>query len=163
MAAMVTRGHKKTEHTTKEVHRRSTARLCAVQALYQMDMVATPLAGVTEEFLSHRLGAGIDGEIYSETDKAFFVSLVEGVVAEQTKIDVLIDENLATGWRLERIDSTLRAILRAACYELLQRDDIPTRVVIDEYIDVAHAFFSGDEPGVVNAVLDNLAKKLHRE
>ena len=79
---------------------------------------------------------------------------------EQLEIDPLIDQQLAEGWRLTRVDSILRAILRAGVYELMFRDDVPARVVITEYIDIAHAFFAGDEPKVVNGVLDRLGHKI---
>jgi transcription antitermination protein NusB len=82
------------------------------------------------------------------------------VVARQRDIDPLLDQQLAVGWRLVRIDSILRAVLRGGLYELMERQDVPARVVIDEYIEVAHAFFAGDEPKVVNGILDKLARKL---
>jgi transcription antitermination protein NusB len=85
---------------------------------------------------------------------------LKGVVRRQREVDPLIDRQLAEGWRLYRVDSIVRAILRAASYELLELNDVPPRVVISEYIDVAHAFFAGDEPRVVNGVLDQLARKL---
>ena len=85
-------------------------------------------------------------------------AIVEGVVREQLRIDPLVDQHLAEGWRLNRVDSILRAILRAGAYEILLRDDVPARVVISEYIDLAHAFFEGDEPKVVNGILDKIAR-----
>ena len=139
---------------------RSTARLGAVQALYQMDMAGTDLNAVVKEFSEHRLGAEIEGERYKEADTGFFEEIIRGVVRLQRDIDPRLDERLATGWRLTRIDSILRAILRSAAFELMERHDVPVRVVINEYIDVSRAFFEDDEPKVVNAVLDNLAKYL---
>ena len=138
----------------------SAARLGAVQALYQMDMAGTDLSEVVREFEEHRLGCEIEGEVYKQADMAFFTALVEGVVRVQREIDPLLDERLAKGWRLVRIDSILRAILRSAAFELQERHDVPGRVVINEYIDIARAFFDGDEPKVVNGVLDALAKHL---
>lgn len=142
---------------------RSAARLAAVQALYQMDVAQTPLDDIVEEFVEHRLGGEIEGEIYEAADEAHFEDLVRGVVREQRAIDEGVNGSLASGWALARLDSTLRAILRAGTYELRRCKDIPLKVIISEYVDVAHAFFEGDEPGVVNAVLDRLGQGLRGE
>ncbi len=139
---------------------RSTARLGAVQALYQMDIAGTDLNDVVKEFSEHRLGAEVEGDHYKDADGEFFEAIIRGVVEHQREIDPLLDERLATGWRLVRIDSILRAILRSAAFELRERHDVPARVVLNEYIDIARAFFEGDEPKVVNGVLDGLAKHL---
>lgn len=138
---------------------RSAARLAAVQALYQMDMTGIDLNEVIAEFEAHRLGKEIEGCQYADVEPAFFRDLVEGVVREQLKIDPLIDKQLAEGWRLTRVDSILRAILRAGAYEILMRKDVPPRVVISEYVDIAHAFFGEEEPKVVNGILDRLAHR----
>ncbi len=137
---------------------RSAARLAAIQALYQMDMTSIDSPSVIAEFEAHRLGQEIEGSQYCEAEAAFFRDLVEGVVREQLRIDPLIDRHLAEGWRLHRVDSILRAILRAGAYEILGRSDVPARVVISEYVDLAHAFFEGEEPKVVNGILDKLAR-----
>jgi len=143
---------------------RSQARLAAVQALYQMDLAETDLAAVIEEFKAHRLGHGSDNGTDHGTggkaDPEHFAGVLRGVVRRQREIDPLIDRQLAEGWRLTRIDSIVRAILRAATFELMELKDVPPRVVISEYVDVAHAFFEGDESKVVNGVLDGLARKL---
>ncbi len=131
-----------------------------VQALYQMDMSGIDLNEVVSEFETHRLGQEIEGDQYNQAEAVFFRDLVEGVVREQRKLDPLIDEQLAEGWRLNRVDSILRAILRAGTYELALRDDVPARVVISEYLDIAHAFFGDEEPRVVNGILDRLAHKV---
>jgi N utilization substance protein B len=138
---------------------RSAARLAAVQALYQMDMTGIDLNEVVAEFETHRLGQEVEGEQYCEAEAQFFRDLVEGVVREQRRLDPMIDQQLAEGWRLTRVDSILRAILRSGAYELLLRDDVPARVVITEYVDIAHAFFGEDEPKVVNGILDRLGHK----
>jgi transcription antitermination protein NusB len=138
---------------------RSQARLAAVQALYQMDLAETDLAAVIEEFKDHRLGDR-DNDTAAQADPEHFATLLKGVVRCQREIDPMIDRQLAEGWRLTRIDSIVRAILRAAAFELMELKDVPPRVVISEYIEVAHAFFEGDEPKVVNGVLDSLARKL---
>ncbi|MEE8633014.1 MAG: transcription antitermination factor NusB [Methyloceanibacter sp.] len=145
---------------TNRAESRSAARLAVVQALYQMDMSGIDLNEVVSEFETHRLGQEIEGDQYNQAEAVFFRDLVEGVVREQRKLDPLIDEQLAEGWRLNRVDSILRAILRAGTYELALRDDVPARVVISEYIDIAHAFFGDEEPRVVNGILDRLAHKV---
>ena len=97
---------------------------------------------------------------HEEVERTFFEELIKGVVARQREIDPMIDQQLATGWRLGRLDSILRAILRGGTYELLARLDVPARSILSAYVDLAHDFFSGDEPKVVNGVLDKLAHKL---
>jgi N utilization substance protein B len=149
-------GRGKTENRASS---RSAARLAAVQALYQMDMTGIDLTDVITEFETHRLGKEIEDCQYRDAEPAFFRGLVEGVVREQLRVDPLIDKQLAEGWRLTRVDSILRAILRAGAYEILIRDDVPARVVISEYVDIAHAFFSEEEPKVVNGILDRLSHK----
>jgi len=149
----------KRSQTKPRAASRSAARLAAVQALYQMDITGIDLTEVVAEFEAHRLGKEIEGCHYAEVEAAFFRDLVEGVVREQLKIDPLIDQQLAEGWRLTRVDSILRAILRAGAYEILFRSDVPARVAISEYVDVAHAFFAGEEPKVVNGILDSIGHK----
>jgi N utilization substance protein B len=139
---------------------RSQARLAAVQALYQMDLAETDLAAVIEEFKAHRLGTDLDNGTAAEADPQHFAGVLRGVVRRQREIDPMIDRQLAQGWRLTRIDSIVRAILRAGTFELMELADVPARVVISEYIEVAHAFFEGEQPKVVNGVLDALARKL---
>jgi N utilization substance protein B len=139
---------------------RSQARLATVQALYQMDLAETDLLEVIEEFKQHRLGGSADGNGMGDADQEHFAQVLRGVVKRQREIDPMIDQQLATGWRLVRIDSIVRAILRAATLELIELSEVPPRVIISEYIDVAHAFFEGDEPKLVNGVLDQLARKL---
>lgn len=136
-------------------NRRSVARLAAVQALYQIDLTGTPPEQVIVEFRSHRLDetAGKDA-----ADAEFFGELVGGVVARRGEIDALLAPLLAEGWTIERLEKVLRAILRAGAFEILARGDVPAAVVIDEYVRVAHAFFSEREPGVVNGILDRLAR-----
>jgi N utilization substance protein B len=140
---------------------RSQARLAAVQALYQMDLAATDVAEVIEEFTANRLTPDAEDDAVGEADPEHFARVVKGVVRRQVEIDPLIDTRLAQGWRLVRVDSILRAILRAGAFELMElKGEVPARVVISEYIEVAHAFFEGDEPRVVNGVLDGLAREL---
>lgn len=144
----------------RRANRRGAARLAAVQALYQMDLAATPLPDILAEFESHWLGREVEGATYLPAEAAFFRDVVAGVVAEQRRLDPMIDAALARGWPLKRIDTVLRAILRAGAYELDKKRDVPARVVVSEYVDVAHAFVDEEETGMVNAVLDQLARQL---
>lgn len=128
-----------------------------------MDMTGIDLNEVVSEFQMHRLGQAIEGQLYYAAEGEFFHDLVDGVVREQRRLDPMLDQQLAEGWRLNRVDSILRALLRSAAFELCVRDDVPARVVINEYVDIAHAFFSGEEPKVVNGVLDRLARKVRSE
>lgn len=141
---------------------RSVARLAAVQALYQMEVSGAGVEAVVREFLDHRFGGDIEGENLAEADEGFFAELVRGVVEDQAAVDRAIARRLASGWRLERIDATLRAILRAGAFELTRRPDVPTEVAIDEYVEIAKSFFEGPEPGFVNAALDGIARD-HRK
>ncbi|HZS82609.1 MAG TPA: transcription antitermination factor NusB [Stellaceae bacterium] len=148
--------------------RRSVARLLAVQALYQielnrLDPSSTEVDAVIGEFVKHRLGQEIEGEHYGEADRLLFVDIVRGASARRGDIDGMLSEALSEEWPVHRLETILRAILRAGAYELLARRDIPPRVVISEYLDVAHAFFAGKEPGMVNGVLDRLARLLRAE
>lgn len=139
---------------------RSRARLGAVQALYQMEIAETDLSDILAEYGAGAIAQGISEIESGVEDFTFFSEIVSGVVKEQRTIDPKINECLAKGWRLERLDSILRSILRAGTYELSQRPDIPARVVINEYLNVSHAFFEGDEPKFVNGILDRLAREL---
>jgi N utilization substance protein B len=139
---------------------RTAARVTAVQALYQMDVAAIDINDVIGEFEAFRFGAKAEDALLADADREFFRSLVRGVVRRQREIDPMIDQQLAEGWRLTRIDAILRAILRAAVLELLERTDVPARVVITEYVNTAHAFLGDDEPRVVNGVLDKLARRV---
>ncbi len=139
---------------------RNGARIAAVQALYQMDLIKSDINEVVAEFSDHRfLEASVEIG-HAEVETEFFNDLIRGAVARQLEIDPMIDKQLATGWRLTRLDSILRAILRGATYEMLARQDVPAKAVISAYIDIAHDFFSGEEPKVVNGILDKLARKL---
>lgn len=142
---------------------RAAARLASVQALYQMDIVGKGVNEIFAEFETHWIGSEIDGETFVQAEIAFFRDIINGVLKDQTALDQLTDSVLAAGWPLRRIEAVMRAILRAAAYELKKRRDIPARVVITEYVDVAAAFLARDETGMVNAVLDRLARELRAE
>jgi len=139
---------------------RTAARVATVQALYQMDMAGTDINAVIDEFVRLRFPRAPGDEAAAGADPAFFADLLRGVVRRQREIDPLVDQQLAEGWRLARVDAIVRAILRAGIFELMERTDVPARVVINEYINVAHSFFSEEEPKVVNGVLDKLARRL---
>jgi len=152
------------DEATSRAHggrRRSVARLAAVQALYQLEL-NPDLSGeaVVREFGRHRLGREIDGEHYGEADEAMFADIVGGVVANRDELDAQISAALVDDWPLARLETVLRAVLRAAAYELAHRPDVPPRVTIREYGTIAHAFFTGKEPGLVIGVLDHLARNL---
>ena len=137
---------------------RSAARLAAVQALYQQEMEGTPTARLLHEFHEHRLGATIEGETYAEAEISFFDDLVAGTLDRRDEIDALIAQRLAQGWSLDRLDKPMKAILRVGAYELLARRDVPVATVINEYLDVADAFYDQREKGFVNGLLDAIAK-----
>jgi N utilization substance protein B len=142
----------------RKANRRSAARLAAVQALYQMDMTAAGLNEILAQFESHWLGREVEGEQYLPAEAAFFRDIVSGVVNAQRDLDPRIDAALEATWPLKRIEAILRSVLRAGAYELEKRTDIPARVIVSEYVDVAHAFVDKTETGMVNAVLDRLAR-----
>ncbi|MCB1386696.1 MAG: transcription antitermination factor NusB [Nitratireductor sp.] len=150
----------------KAANKRGAARLAAVQALYQMDLTAQRLMDVAAEYENFRLGKEVDPdegpETYRDADAQWFRAILSGVVAEQKRIDPLIARTLPSDWPLARIETLLRAILRAGTWELLAKKDVPARVVINEYVDVSRAFFEEDEPKLVNGVLDRIARK-HRD
>ena len=143
-----------------KANKRGAARLAAVQALYQMDLAGTGLNEILAEFEKHWLGSEVEGAQYRPAEAAYFRDIVSGVVREQTRLDPLIDASLARGWPLRRIETILRAVLRAGAYELACRPDVPARVVMAEYVDVAAAFVDREETGMINAVLDQLAHQL---
>ena len=139
---------------------RSAARLAAVQALYQMSLTGVSADAVIDEFVEYRFGREIDGLVYEGADRAFFEDLVRGTTVRDAEITAHVYEALEKGRTLDRLDRILAAALRAGAYELVTRIDVPARVVISEYVDVAHAFFEGPQPGFVNGVLDKLARQL---
>ncbi|MDX2209009.1 MAG: transcription antitermination factor NusB [Sphingopyxis sp.] len=133
---------------------RSAARLAAVQALYQHEMEGTPLPKLLTEFHHHRLGAEIEDAQYAKADGTFFDDVVKGTLARADEIDAAITARLADGWTLDRLDKAMKAILRAGTYELIARADVPRGAVVNEYVDVAKAFFDAREAGFVNGLLD---------
>ena len=137
---------------------RSVARLSAVQALYQMEVSGAGSEAVIREFVEHRFDSDMEGQTLAPADVDYFIAIVRGVVERQAEVDRAITSRLAQGWRLDRIDATARAILRSGAFELIARPEAPTEVVIDEYVEVAKAFFEGPEPGFINGALDGIAR-----
>ena len=137
---------------------RSAARLAAVQALYQRDMEGTALPKLLDEFHQHRLGREIEGDTYADAEVPFFDDIVRGVDARAEEIDGLLADKLAEGWSLKRLDKTMLQVLRCGAYELIARVDIPKPAIINEYVDVAKAFFDDREAKFANGVLDAVGK-----
>ncbi|HLI13716.1 MAG TPA: transcription antitermination factor NusB [Alphaproteobacteria bacterium] len=137
----------------------SSARLAAVQAAYQMDMTGAGAETVLGEFLVQRPGVLLDeGGQVTEADRGLFAELVRGIARERAALDGMIASCLPRDWPLERIERVMAAALRGGAYELMHRPSVPARVVVSEYVDVAHAFLGDREVGMVNGVLDHLAR-----
>ncbi len=139
---------------------RSTARLAAVQALYQQQMEGTPTIKLLDEFHQHRLGKVIDEDEFAAAEVEFFDDVVRGVDARRDEIDALLLAKLANGWTIARLDKTMLQVLRSGTYELLARNDVPAAAAINEYVDVAKAFFDDREAKFVNGILDAVAKEV---
>lgn len=137
---------------------RTVARLAAVQALYQMELAGEGVETVISEFSNHRFDADIEGEPLAEADEDWFADVVRGVVGDQRAIDAMVTKRLASNWRLERLDATLRALLRSGAWELANKLDAPREVVLNEYVELAKAFFDDAEAKFVNAALDGVAR-----
>lgn len=139
--------------------KRSAARLAAVQALYQMKMTGVSADAVIVQFFDPDVARQWSEINPGDFDRGLFTQLVKGVTAKREELDRVIGTVLSSEWTVERLEIILRCILEAGSYELTERPDVPPRVTITEYVDVAHAFYSGAEPGLVNGVLDKLARK----
>lgn len=137
---------------------RTAARLAAVQALYQSLLTGAPVDTVIAEFETYRRRGESESCPLEDADVALFTDIVRGAAARKSEIESRLVALLPSDWPLERLETLLRAVLWAGAYELLARTDIPFEVVINEYVDAAHAFFAGKEPAFVNAVLDRLAR-----
>lgn len=143
----------------RKANRRGAARLAAVQALYQIELTGAPVPTTIVEFRRHRLQGELDGLRMDDIDPDFFAELVTGVGQNRAELDRAITGVLTPDWPLERLDSVLRSILRAAAFELTHRPETPGRVVISEYMAITDSFFSGREPALVNGVLDAIARR----
>ena len=148
--------------TQRDKRARTVARLVLVQALYQMELTGTGVETVIREFADHRFDGDLDGEPMAPADEAFFGEGARAIVAHQSVIDPLISARLASGWRLERLDTTVRAILRAGTWELKFRPDVALEVVINEYVEIARAFFGETEARFVNGALDGVARDVRK-
>ncbi len=144
--------------TSRQRRARTVARLAAVQALYQMELAGEGVETVITEFSNHRFDTDIEGEPLAEADEAYFADVVRGVIAGQKDIDASVKARLASNWRLERLDATLRALLRCGAWELAHKTEVPKEIVIDEYVELAKAFFDEAEAKFVNAALDGVAR-----
>jgi N utilization substance protein B len=142
---------------------RSAARLGAVQALYQMELAGTDVSEILAEYAASRQGDAFEDGQHGKADTAFMQDIIRGVVHDQRRIDRSLAGCLSEGWTLPRLDATLRAILRSGGFELLTRPDVPAKVVISEYVDLARAFFDGAEPKFINAALDKLAREIRSD
>ena len=147
--------------------------MAVVQALYQSEATDASIDTIIKDFTSGRLG-GIaivtDDETekdltikLSEPDQELFIALMRAVQDRHAQIDEMIEASVSGDWPWTRLEMTLRALLRAGAAELLTQSNVPPKVSIAEFVDVAHAFYSGPEPGMVNAVLDRIAKALDRD
>jgi transcription antitermination protein NusB len=141
----------------------SAARLLAVQALYQRALGGQSAAEVLREFLQHRIGEDVDGLKHDKVNRELLTDLVEGVAREEGSLDDMLAAVLDEDWTIERLEILLHALLRAATFELSERLEVPARVVISEYVDLANAFFDGRETAFVNGMLDRLAHVLRAE
>lgn len=150
----------KNSRKSPQAAKRSAARLAAVQALYQMDMTGLSADAVIVQFFDPDVRRQWSETSMAEFDRGLFTQIVKGVAARRGELDRIIGATLTADWTVERLEIILRRILEAGIYELTERTDVPPRVVITEYVDVAHAFYSGPEPGLVNGVLDRAAHKI---
>jgi N utilization substance protein B len=139
--------------------RRTAARLAAVQALYQWQEGQHGPAEIIEQFLKVRTGEAGEGGMRRDADRPLFKDVLEGTVSHKEELEQTVKGALAEDWTWERVDRLVRAILLAGAYELRHRGDVPARVVINEYVGIAHAFYDKGEPNFINSVLDRLARQ----
>ncbi|WP_395708563.1 transcription antitermination factor NusB [Reyranella sp.] len=138
--------------------RRQAARLAAVQALYQWQEGAHGAGEIVEQFLKVRTGEAGEGGMRRDADRPLFKDVVEGTVANKDALEQTVSAALSKDWTWARIDRLVRAILLAGAYELVHRKDVPLRVAINEYVEIAHAFYDQGEPSFVNSVLDRVGR-----
>jgi N utilization substance protein B len=141
---------------------RTASRLAAAQALYQLDIAPVPVEDVLAQALSRPVALPEDGESaeIADPDPDLLVALIRGGCDERDALDEMIKASLSAEWPFDRLEPLVHAILMAGAFELWRMGDVPVRVVVSEYVGIAHAFFTGPEPGMINAVLDRLARKL---
>ena len=143
----------------KPPSRRQAARLAAVQALYQWQEGQDKPADIIEQFLKVRTGEAGEGGMRRDADRPLFKDVVEGTAAHKDELEKTVSAALAEDWTWARIDRLVRAILLAGAYELIHRRDVPPRVAINEYVEIAHAFYDQRESTFVNSVLDRVARQ----
>lgn len=142
---------------------RSASRLAVVQALYQMEIADQDSETALREFIDHRFGEEIDGDQVAEADEKYFAELIRGVVEQQQAVDGALAGYLKE-WKFDRIDATMRAVLRAAAFELIARPGVPARVIVNEYLKVATAFFDeGEEVAFMSGVINRMARERRPE
>lgn len=148
---------------------RTAARLAAVQALYQAEQAAVSPETVLDEFVRHRVvadgpadfaEAALEEGRIPGADVPLLAAIVRGWARNAEMLDRAIAATLAEDWPMQRLDPVLRAVLRAAAGELFDSSGAPAKVIINEYLDIAHGFFSGEEPRFANGVLDRLARTM---
>lgn len=138
----------------------STARLAAVQGLYEIEISGATLDSILIDFLESRWSSVPDEPELAPPDRKVFAALVRGVAENKPKLDEIILGAVDDQARFEREELLLKTILRAGVFELYRQPNVPLPVVIDEYVEMAHAFYAEKEPAFVNAVLDKLGKIL---
>ena len=140
---------------------RSASRLAVVQALYQMELSGQDSESAIAEFIEHRMGQELEGEQYPEADHKYFAGILRGVIERQDEIDQALARATGKSWSYDRIDTTMRAILRACAFEFLGSNDVPIRVIVDEYMNVAGAFYEdkGEEMTFLGGVLYRVARE----
>lgn len=140
---------------------RTAARVAAVQALFQSEQGPENPETVIDQFLRYRFGpGGYENGLVPEPHAKLFGRIVRAATEQQQTVDALLAGALPAEWPLARLDPVLRALLRAGGAELVMKDGAPAKVIINEYLDVAHGFFDGDEPKMANGLLDNMARAL---
>jgi N utilization substance protein B len=140
--------------------RRHAARLSAVQALYQWQEGQHSPEEIIEQFVNVRTNEAGEAGMRRDADKPLFRDIIEGVTAHQDELQAVITAALSHDWTWQRVDRLVRAMLLAGVYELKHRLDVPARVSINEYVEVAHAFYDQGEPTFVNSVLDRVAREV---
>jgi N utilization substance protein B len=150
----------KTGKTATAIDPRRGARLAAVQALYQVALTNADPTVVISEFIRHRLGKAIEEGGVPDSDPQLFADLVRGATAISDELDDMIAAVLDPDWSVERLELLLLAVLRAGAYEISARPDLPVRVAISEYVSISAAFLGDRETGLVNGILDRIARSL---
>lgn len=139
---------------------KSAARLAAVQALYTIDYTGNQAGNVVRDFLQGNMPVDADAPVPEDFDKELFAAIVNGTLTRQADIDQMVGGSLDAKWTIDRLEKIIKSILRAGVGELLNHAQTDTAIIINDYVNVAHGFFAGKEPALVNAVLDNVSKSL---